>query len=141
MGGRTATESERKEFGRRLEKLMLAKGYTQSDLARRANDRMIGEDNQVGRYSINAYVKGRSVPSKQRLIAIAEALECDISELLPATEAELPVGEHLTVRATGHGRMLVSLERKVTLATAAAILQLLESDKDAQPSQAANPTW
>ena len=64
----------KQEFGRRLYKLMLAKGWHQSELARQSG---------LPRDSISVYVRGKSLPTPTSLAALAKALEVETVELLP----------------------------------------------------------
>ena len=62
----------RAEFGKRLGNLIRKKGWSQSELARRA---------KIGRDSISQYVRGRSVPSPIFLEKICKALNTKPDEL------------------------------------------------------------
>src|SRR3954468_6069716 len=64
----------KQEFGKRLSRLMVEKGYHHAELARRAG---------LPRNNISTYVNGRSYPSQQSLAAIARVLGVEPDELLP----------------------------------------------------------
>jgi transcriptional regulator with XRE-family HTH domain len=64
----------KQEFGRRLYQLMIAKGWRQSDLARRAD---------IQRDSVSTYVRGVTWPSQINLEKLAKALDVEPNDLLP----------------------------------------------------------
>jgi transcriptional regulator with XRE-family HTH domain len=64
----------KQEFGKRLYRLMLGKGWNQSELARRAD---------LPRDSISVYIRGRSLPTASSLRKLADALGVAPEELLP----------------------------------------------------------
>jgi transcriptional regulator with XRE-family HTH domain len=61
------------EFGLRLQRALIEKGWTQSELARRATQYMT-EGKNVTRGQISNYVTGVVMPAPPRLHAIAKAL-------------------------------------------------------------------
>lgn len=66
-------ENWKKEFGRRLNKLMRSKGLIQSELAGLSEMSVI---------SISNYIRGVSTPSGYNIIKLARALGCSVSELI-----------------------------------------------------------
>lgn len=62
------------EFGKRVYRFMMAKGWTQSELARQAD---------LPRDSISSYVRGVSMPSPQSLVKLASALGVTDADLVP----------------------------------------------------------
>lgn len=71
----------RMEFGRRLQRAMMNKGYSQSELARYAETHL---GKHFGRDSVSQYIRGETLPNPQRLAALAKALGVDPEELLPS---------------------------------------------------------
>lgn len=69
----------KQEFGRRLQRALLDRGWNQSELARRANLR---------RDAISTYVRGRSFPEPVSLERLARALGMQPGELLPNAEIQ-----------------------------------------------------
>ena len=65
-------ETWRKEFGRKLHRLIVDKGYTQERLADALG---------VSRQMMTRYVRGMSTPSGYNLARLSEILDCDIREL------------------------------------------------------------
>lgn len=92
-------KSEKEAFKRRLYKLMLEKGLSQSDLARKAG---------LERNRISSYVRGVSLPTGLSLKKVADALGVKPGEILPdqrLTDAPPPVKvvfspDHTKVRIT-----------------------------------------
>jgi transcriptional regulator with XRE-family HTH domain len=70
---RSADAKEKEAFARRVYKLMLDKGLTQSDLARKAG---------LERNRISAYVRGNALPTGLSLKKLADALSIDPNDLL-----------------------------------------------------------
>lgn len=62
------------EFGRRLHQMIVERGWTQSELARRAG---------VGRDQISTYVRGRSFPEPTSLQKLSKALSVPTEQILP----------------------------------------------------------
>lgn len=71
------------EFGRRLYDMILARGWRQSELARRAN---------VQRDGISSYINGKTYPSDQNLVKIARALGVKPNDLMPDFGMSGPAG-------------------------------------------------
>lgn len=110
------------EFGRRLQHLHLAKGWNQSDLARAAG---------LGRDAISTYINGRSFPEPKSLLALAEALQVDPSELLPNSVAMAMKQDAAPVleikQSAGHpDKVYLRVNRVVTFEQAAQIFSILK---------------
>jgi transcriptional regulator with XRE-family HTH domain len=71
----------RVEFGKRLQRVMMAKGLSQSELARLA-EMHLGK--HFGRDSVSQYIRGETLPNPQRLGALSKALGVEPEELLPS---------------------------------------------------------
>lgn len=128
--GDTPTEPElrpkhlsKQEFGRRLYRLMAAKGWHQSELARRAG---------IARDSVSTYIRGVSLPEPGNLDLLAKALGVDPAELLPnqieaAIDNDIPSLEMKV--SSGDPRIAwLRVNRLVTTATAAKIVEILSVD-------------
>lgn len=74
-------QKQKKEFGQRLEAIMLDKGWNQSELARRAG---------IGRDNISGYVNGRFFPHPKHLLKLKDALGRDYDKLGLTGEDALP---------------------------------------------------
>lgn len=113
----------KQEFGRRLYKLMLNKGWTQSELARQSD---------LPRDSVSTYVRGKSLPTPISLEKLATALDVDPIELMPnhvesAIDNDTPSLEMKVSPNSPHLAWL-RVNRLVTTQTAVKILALLEED-------------
>jgi transcriptional regulator with XRE-family HTH domain len=77
------------EFGRRLQARMIQLGWNQSELSRRATAYLPRatkgqvQGYALGRDRISSYVRGKYLPRPEALEAIAKALQCKASDLLP----------------------------------------------------------
>jgi transcriptional regulator with XRE-family HTH domain len=117
----------KQEFGRRLQAVLLDKGWNQSELARRAH---------LGRDAISTYVRGRSFPEPASLRRIADAFGMDPAELLPnsleaAIERDTPSLE--IKEAVGHpGLAWLRVNRRVTVLQALQVMQILMGDQEGQ---------
>lgn len=114
----------KQDFGRRLKTLMLSKGWNQSELGRRSD---------LNRSAISTYVTGKVFPTDKHLVALAEALGVEPDMLLPnrveaAIEADEPSME-LKVSPGDPRQAWLRVNRRVTLATAIKVMDLLENDK------------
>lgn len=124
-GARNAPEPKelgKLEFGRRLMELMLDRGWTQSELARRAG---------IGRDAVSTYVRGRSFPEPRNLRGLADALGVSAGDLLPDTvmaAMDADAAPMLEIKqAAGHpDRVFIRVNRMVTLDQAAAIFNIIK---------------
>lgn len=74
-----------KDFAKRLETLMIEKGMSQSDVARKIWGEYTDKNGSVvgrGRDRISAYLAGARLPDPVNLKKLAEALDCDVRKLL-----------------------------------------------------------
>ena len=75
-------ETRMRDFAKRMQKAMVAKGWSQSDLARAAQ-KFMPEGQDFGRHLINYYIRLRGLPTPIYLKALADALGVPPDELLP----------------------------------------------------------
>lgn len=114
----------KQEFGKRLYRLMLAKGWHQSELARQAG---------VPRDAVSVYIRGKSLPTPVNLQKLAGALGLPAEELLPnhaegaIDEDELPAFE-MKVSSGAPNMAWVRVNRLVSTQTAVKIAELLDND-------------
>jgi len=111
------------DFGRRLHRMLLERGWRQSEFARRAG---------IQRDSVSVYIRGRSFPTPLNLGKMARALGIQPEELLPnhteaAIDDDAPDFE-LKVSPGDISRAWVRLNRLVSLETAVKIAALVEAD-------------
>ncbi len=113
----------KQSFGRRLYKLMMERGWHQSELARRAG---------IPRDAVSIYVRGKSFPTPRNLAALSAALGVAETVLLPnhtesAIDEDNPSFE-MKVSPSAPSVAWVRVNRLVSLATAVKIAELLEHD-------------
>jgi transcriptional regulator with XRE-family HTH domain len=122
----------RQEFARRLHKLMRAKNWNQSDLARVAfgtTEDARGYTVARGRDSISSYLRGTTIPDPKNRDKLAKALGVSPEELLPnglfdAMEQEEPSLEIKQV--VGHpGQAWLRVNQLVTFDQALKIAGIL----------------
>ena|ERR1700729_991579 len=124
------------EFGRRLQKAMAAKGWSQSELARRANTLLPPrEPGQVQhrdfrRDLVSHYVRGQHMPSPASLAAMARALGVTPADLMPQEGVSGGEASPFAMKTLEGGRVDLHVNRTVTMETAMKIAALLlEEDK------------
>lgn len=125
-------EAVRREFARRLQKLMVAKGWNQSEMARQSALHM--PDKSFGRDLISGYLRGRFMPGPVHLNAIARAAGVPPDELVPTrstTAAAMPPRE---LRDMGGGMCWLSVNQVVSWQTALQIMRLLQEGENAAES-------
>lgn len=129
-----AAQSAITEFARRLQAAMIQKGWSQSELARRATQQLPkpvpgqAQNRDLGRSRISHYVRGISLPRPEGLAAIARALGCAPADLLPPDAVPTAVPAPFEMKAAADGRVSLRINRTVTLATATAIINLLAKE-------------
>lgn len=111
------------EFARRLYRLMLERGWNQSELARNSG---------LTRDAISTYMTGKSLPTNQSVIQLAQALGVEPIEILPnivenAIEQDIPSLE-LRVSNNEPGKAWLRINRLVTMPAATAIVDILNKD-------------
>jgi transcriptional regulator with XRE-family HTH domain len=114
----------KQEFGKRLYRLMLGKGWSQSELARQAG---------LPRDAISVYIRGKSLPTAVNLAALAKTFGVQEYELLP-NHAESAIDEdnpafEMKVSPSAPNVAWVRVNRMVSLSTAVKIAELLENDR------------
>ncbi len=115
------------EFARRLYKLMIDKGWRQSDLARHAG---------LARNAISVYLRGASLPGPENVKALAKALGMDPALLLPnytesAIDRDNPELE-FRVSPADSKKAWLRINRLVSTSTAIKIMGLIETEDAAQ---------
>ena len=112
----------RAEFGKRLQSLMLKKGWNQSELARKCD---------LGRDSISQYVRGRSIPTPGNLNKLAGILGVEPEALFPNYDAQANAIEAATVELksidSDAEHMWLRVNMKVPAEKALEVLKILKS--------------
>ena len=112
----------RAEFGKRLQSLMLKKGWNQSELARKVG---------IGRDSVSQYVRGRSIPSPANLDKLAGILGIEKDVLFPNYDAQANAIEAATLEIksidSDAEHMWLRVNMKVPAEKALEVLKILKS--------------
>jgi transcriptional regulator with XRE-family HTH domain len=114
----------KQDFGRRLYKLMISKGWSQSELARQAG---------IKRDSVSTYIRGVSFPERGNLEALADALSVNPDDLLPnviesAIDEDVPSLE-LKISTADARIAWLRVNRLVSTVTCMKVLDLLNCDE------------
>lgn len=120
----------KQDFGRRLYKEIMQRGWNQSELARQAG---------LTRDSVSTYIRGRAFPTPKSLQALAEALGLRPADLLPnamegAVDADDPAFEMRSSPAAP-GFAWLRVNQLVSFGAATRIAEILEADKRARSEQ------
>lgn len=75
-----ARQQAKTDFGRRLHKAMIKKGWRQSDLARHSG---------IGKDSVSNYVNGRTVPTQQNIEKLAQVVGVSPNDLWPGYDGSM----------------------------------------------------
>ncbi len=126
-----------KAFGDKVERLMTAKNWTQSDLAREASRHVPkshkdknGKQYAVGRHLIHAYIKGDNEPTPANLGYIAKALGTTAEDLLAATMGQHdPSKPFASATTTLSGRTRLVIDAELDAETALKILAMIRAEK------------
>jgi transcriptional regulator with XRE-family HTH domain len=115
----------RQEFARRLQRAMIEKGWTQSELARRASSHT--PDNRMIRDNVSKYIRGKVLPGPLHLNALAKALNKKPDELLPTrgTPAAGQENPPMDIRDLRDGNAWVRVNQALPWDTAMQIAKLL----------------
>jgi len=122
-------EDVRAEFARRLSAYLDERGWNQSELSRRASERL--QDGEVSRDNISSYVRGKSLPGPRFLGAICRALGVKAEDLIPKRMTRQVDSRNAKVefRAVGDGKAWLRVNQAVSWDTGTKILQLLQDEK------------
>ena len=110
-------EKRKKEFASKLKKMMLDRGWNQSELARRAG---------MGRDNISNYMNGKILPGAKKLKQLADAFGVPPNQILEGVilrdEPDTPL---LEVKQYGDGMVVIRLVQIVPMSVAMKIMELL----------------
>lgn len=122
-------DAVRQGFARRLQRTMISKGWTQSELARRAAQHT--PDKRMIRDNISKYIRGKVLPGPIHLAALCKALGVDPDTLLPA-RASSAGQEHpaMSIQNLQNGNAWLRVNQAVPMPVALKVATLLTEDKD-----------
>ena len=112
------------DFANRLQKAMHAKGWNQSELARRASAYLAKGD--IGRDMISHYIRGVSIPRSAQMVAISKALGCSVDHLLPSAPSATDKTPAMDMRQLEDGNVWLRINQATDLETGLKILVLLK---------------
>jgi transcriptional regulator with XRE-family HTH domain len=123
-------EAAKAEFARRLQTAMIAKGWHQSELARRASGYM-PRGEQITRDMVSKYIRAFTLPSPKALEALAKAVGKKADELLP-TRGVSAAADHpaFDIRGLEGGNAWLRINQAVPMSVALKIMELLNRDKE-----------
>lgn len=120
----TPKHLSKQEFGKRLYKLMLSRGWNQSELARQAD---------LPRDSISTYIRGRSFPTPKSLQALAEALGTTPGDIMPTALKEAIDNDapelDVKVSPSAPAAAWLRVNRLVSLSTASKVIEIINQDR------------
>ena len=115
---------DKKSFGNRLEKLLLEKGWRQSELARRAD---------LKRDSISNYIRGRTFPTPLNMKKLCSALGVTEAEFQSSTESVIDNSDQVSFLLAqcpeNPNRAKIQINQIVSFDTATKIMALLNDDQ------------
>lgn len=124
------SDAVKQEFARRLQRAMVKKGWTQSELARQAA--RFAPNKQMIRDNISKYIRAKVLPGPLHLAALCKALGMEPDELLP-TRGMPSAGGHdrppFDMRFLEDGNAWLRINMAVPQSVALKIAELLQSGK------------
>lgn len=114
-------------FAERLQSLLNERGWSQTDLARRAST--ISNKN-VTRDRISKYAGGKALPTGPMLAALAKALGVSATDLVPTRRGGIVPTDNppLDVKEIGHGMVWMKVNQSVRWPVALKIMELLRGE-------------
>lgn len=124
-------DAVRRAFAHRLYTLMVAKGWNQSDLARALTTEM---GKNFGKDNVSNYVRGVSLPTGPRLLAIAKVFDVAPEDLVvaagrPSAESKNPKWE---ARPLDNEHSWLKVNRRVSRDLALKIVNMLENERETE---------
>lgn len=118
-GDPKANDPQAAAFAQRLNKLMLDRGWRQSDLTREVQ-KHIPAGVKFGRHLPSSWLRGRHLPSQMNLEMLARVLNVSISDLVPETVGVLVQPQDKAVQVTmssnGSARLKLDMELPAEIA-------------------------
>ena len=129
MAPNAPKDAVKAEFGRRLQHRIAELGWNQSELGRRA-EAYLPDGEMFGRDNVSGYIRGLSLPGPVKLRALAQALDCEIADLIPSSGVPSVDNRHppLEVKDSGDGRAWIRINQAVDWPVALQIMKLIKGD-------------
>lgn len=112
-------------FAAALERRMRAKGWQQSDLVRASG---------LSRDNISVYCRARSLPTPEKMAALARAFECSVDDLVPSLDESGAPSISFTQLANEPQWGHLLIDARVPFSIAADLMTLLSRAQDAVPA-------
>ena len=129
----TPEAMSKQEFGRRLQKLLHDRNWSQADLAREV-ETVTGA--KMGRDAVSTYINGRSFPTPASLNLLCKAFGLSREELFPNALMNASADEHpafeMRAAAGQPDKAWVRVNRMMSFETAAEIASLLNAEDRAR---------
>lgn len=121
----------KRDFAKRLQDAMFAKGWNQAELARRASAHTKGK--RFGRDNVSNYMRARALPGPLHLAAMAKALGVKPDDLLPtrgvsSADSDKPP---FAVQTLEDGNVWLRVNQSVPPDVALKVMALLQGRADA----------
>ncbi len=118
----------RREFGRRIQRIITEKGWNQSELSKQATKFMPGK-RPLTRDNVSKYVRGQQIPGPVRMRALCKALGVEPEDLVPigAVQSVDDDAPPLRVDTLADGRVFLRLNQVTDMDIAMKIMALLQS--------------
>lgn len=121
-------ERAKQEFAKRLRKMMLDRGWSQSELSRRAG---------IGRDSVSCYIRAINLPEGPAIRKLAKALSVEEEDLLPssinpamAAFGDGVNGEEDTIlKSVGGDQYYLRVGKTMSLDQALRIMEILKEEE------------
>jgi transcriptional regulator with XRE-family HTH domain len=125
--GKTFGQDERLQaFAQRLNRAMLAKGWTGAELAREAS-KFAPRGVEIGRHLVSAYSRAANEPTEANLGYIAKALGVKPEDLLAPQPGEGESPQYATATSTLDGKTRLVVDAEVDSEVALKILQMVRA--------------
>lgn len=126
------SDAAKREFGRKLYRLMIDKGWNQSDLARAAAKHT--SDGKFGRDNVSGYIRGLRLPGATHLSALTRALGVTAEDLVgpprPFGAAGTPPADihnpEFDMKSLSDGMVWLRINQAVSWDVARKIMDLLK---------------
>lgn len=116
------------EFSRRLRAQMDAKGWNQSETARRLTPKL--KRHSLSRDNISKYLAGKNLPGPIILKAMAELFGCEPTDLLPSRgSSKAAANAPMDVRDLGDGTAWVRVNQALSWEMALQMMKLLRGEE------------
>ena len=134
----TIIEKERlANFGKKVERLMLGKGWSGAELAREMQ-RLAPRGVTIGRHLPSAYIRGENEPTDRNLKLMAQALGVNPDELLKPLPGEGREPQQFAqATSTLDGKTRIVVDAEVDPETGLKILQLVRQAQAKSPAKKA----